>query len=217
MKIFTTQLIFGIVSGILIYAFPFLQGKYRAGDIDKASIFGWSLASYFWILLAVCIGPLHVISKGFLPNSFWKNIRRQAGVWATALIVVHLYLLWKRFYHFSLDNATHGGRWFGYIECAILHAAFLYIVLMGLTSNDFFQKKLGSSWKKIHRGIYVLFPAIALAGAFEMRRIQSALPLVLFSLVSAFLIPCLQLYARKIHRLKRAPSGNSPENPAPCE
>ena len=101
------------------------------------------------MVLAMIITPLRML----LPqNRFWlwmMNRRRHIGVAAFIYAVFHtvLYVVDMGSIRAMLDEFTALGIWTGW-------AAFFIFIPLALTSNDFAVRKLGASWKSLHRYVY---------------------------------------------------------------
>lgn len=161
-----------------------------------------SLLSFLAMTLALLIGPTHVLITRNLPGPSWKTLRRFLGTWSAIWIFIHLAMLWTQTYEFELSRATRGYVWYGWLEFTILHAVFVYIVIMGVTSNDFSQRLLGPSWKRIHNIIRFLYPAIAAAGCYELIRFEISTFLAWLCGVAGLIVPVMMLAARS--RLSRS-------------
>ena len=191
-------LVLGSVS--LIFLFPIIQGKFDLShplENTKAHVIGLAFATGFWLIAALLIGPVHVLKTGALPTAKWQRYRRHVGITVAVLITAHLIGLWNYFYNFEFNKAIKNGSVEGWVAFSLLHAANFYLILMGLTSNNFSMKLLGKLWKGFHRGIYVLYPIIALAEVFEMYRTNTnIIPMIIIG-ATGIIIPALQIAARK--------------------
>lgn len=101
------------------------------------------------MVLAMMITPLRLI----LPqNRFWlwmMKRRRHIGVAAFIYAVFHtvLYVIDMGSVRAMLDEFTALGIWTGW-------AALFIFIPLALTSNDYAVRKLGTSWKSLHRYVY---------------------------------------------------------------
>lgn len=101
------------------------------------------------MVLAMIITPLRML----LPqNRFWlwmMKRRRHIGVAAFIYAVFHtvLYVIDMGSVRAMLDEFTALGIWTGW-------AAFFIFIPLALTSNDYAVRKLGASWKSLHRYVY---------------------------------------------------------------
>lgn len=101
------------------------------------------------MILAMIISPLRML---FPKNRFWlwmMKRRRHIGVAAFIYAVFHtvLYVVDMGSLRAMLDEFTALGIWTGWL------ALFVFIPL-ALTSNDFSVRKLGTTWKTLHRYVY---------------------------------------------------------------
>ncbi len=101
-----------------------------------------------------------VIFKWKPPLAKHWHIRRYLGVAGFVFVVMHVIgvtksvFAWDFFaaYRFSLDPFTNP-LIFGAVGFYVLFA-------MAATSTDWMQRKLGRNWKRLHRFIYIGYPAI---------------------------------------------------------
>lgn len=185
-----------VVSVAVTATFPLLQEVYESDG--KAMVIGLAVSATVWMLCALLVGPIHVLKKMSLPDAKWMSIRRGLGIWTAMLLTVHLICLWKYFYNFEWEKAIAHSV----LGCVILHAAVGYVILMGVTSNNFSMKLLGPKlWKNFHRGLRILFPVIAAEGVVQLYRIQG--PVILMVIVGAagVVVPILEVMAYK--KMKR--------------
>ncbi len=101
------------------------------------------------MVLAMMITPLRML---FPTNRFWMWMmkrRRHIGVAAFIYAVFHtvLYVVDMGSVCAMLDEFTALGIWTGW-------AAFFIFIPLALTSNDYAVRKLGASWKSLHRYVY---------------------------------------------------------------
>jgi methionine sulfoxide reductase heme-binding subunit len=101
------------------------------------------------MVLAMMITPLRML---FPTNRFWMWMmkrRRHIGVAAFIYAVFHtvLYVVDMGSVRAMLDEFTALGIWTGW-------AAFFIFIPLALTSNDYAVRKLGASWKSLHRYVY---------------------------------------------------------------
>jgi len=100
------------------------------------------------LILSLGVSPLRQLLK-------WNQInklRRPLGLWASFYALVHfsIYVVldygfqWKALLANSLTNVF---IWFGFTTGLIL-------LLLSITSLNYFLKKMGENWKKLHRFVY---------------------------------------------------------------
>ena len=122
------------------------------------------------MVLAMIITPLRML----LPqNRFWLWMlkrRRHIGVAAFIYAVFHtvLYVMDMDSVRAMLDEFTVLGIWTGW-------AAFFLFIPLALTSNDYAVRKLGTSWKLLHRYVYAAALATLVHWVFVHNNIGSAL------------------------------------------
>ena len=101
------------------------------------------------MILAMVITPLRML---FPKSRFWSWMmkrRRYIGVAAFIYAVFHtvLYVVDMGSIRAMLDEFTALGIWTGWL-------AFFIFIPLALTSNDLSVRRLGSSWKMLHRFVY---------------------------------------------------------------
>lgn len=104
------------------------------------------------ILLLVTLGMTPLQKLSGWPG--WIAVRRQLGLWCFAYVVLHLvaYLVFV----LGLDWSQLGVelRKRPYIIVGAL--GFLGLLALAVTSNRYSQRRLGKTWKKLHRLTYVI-------------------------------------------------------------
>jgi sulfoxide reductase heme-binding subunit YedZ len=102
------------------------------------------------LLLTLCIAPL----RRFFPRTFWTGwllaSRRYFGVAAFSYGTLHtvVYLQKQATLQTVVDDALRVEMWTGWL------ALFIFLAL-ALTSNDASVRWLKSTWKALHRWVYV--------------------------------------------------------------
>ncbi|KAA0969856.1 protein-methionine-sulfoxide reductase heme-binding subunit MsrQ [Pseudomonas sp. ANT_H12B] len=84
----------------------------------------------------------------------WVAVRRQLGLWCFAYVVLHLSGYTAFILGFDWSQLGVELRKRPYIIVGTL--GFLCLLALALTSNRYSQRRLGSSWKKLHRLAYVV-------------------------------------------------------------
>lgn len=107
----------------------------------------WGL---YFLLLTLCITPLR-------RHFHWQKLiqlRRFLGLWSFAFISLHLfiYILFDHFFDVNSIISDIVER--PYI--AVGFAAFVIMLPLAFTSFRFLQRKMGRSWGKLHKTIYLL-------------------------------------------------------------
>ncbi|MDG2242805.1 MAG: ferric reductase-like transmembrane domain-containing protein [Rhodospirillaceae bacterium] len=122
------------------------------------------------MILAMMITPFRMM---FPKNKFWAWMlkrRRYFGVAAFVYAVFHtvLYIVDMGTVRAMLDEFTALGIWTGWL-------AFFIFIPLALTSNDYSVRALGSSWKTVHRFVYVAAIATLVHWIFVHNNIGPAL------------------------------------------
>ncbi|VVQ35810.1 Sulfoxide reductase heme-binding subunit YedZ [Pseudomonas fluorescens] len=84
----------------------------------------------------------------------WIAVRRQLGLWCFAYVVLHLSGYAAFILGFDWSQLGVELRKRPYIIVGTL--GFLCLLALAVTSNRYSQRRLGSSWKKLHRLAYVV-------------------------------------------------------------
>ncbi len=157
------HLIVLVVGGLLVYGL--LESRAEWSPMHK-----WNRAvgdaSLILIAISMIIGPLSRLfpaAKRMIP---W---RRELGIYGVILAFVHaiiilvgwmewdLYRLIGMEFHPGLNRYVMFQHGLG-LGNILGIAALIYALVLALTSNDFSQRKLGSSvWKYIQQGTYILW------------------------------------------------------------
>lgn len=129
------------------------------------------------VALAMVIGPLTRLSSA---RVFRKMLpyRRELGIYAVIAAIIHTVIIligWVQLdfarlfgfeFHPQLQEYVMVQQGFG-LGNLIGIAALLYGIVLAVTSNDFSQKRLGTSvWKYIQQGAYVLWWLVVLHTAY---------------------------------------------------
>lgn len=107
----------------------------------------WGL---YFLLLTLCVTPLR-------RHFHWHKViqlRRFLGLWSFTFIFFHLfvYILFDHF--FDINSILNDIVERQYI--AVGFAAFIIMLPLAITSFRFIQRKMGRSWGKLHKTIYLL-------------------------------------------------------------
>lgn len=126
-------------------------------------------ASLAWLIVCLSIGPLNLIRRR--PNPVSTDLRRDVGIWAAALAVVHAIIglqvhLRGRMEEYFLYGPDAPHRiplrhdLFGAANYSGLASALLLIMLLAI-SNDLSLRRLGTvRWKQLQRWNYVAMTLI---------------------------------------------------------
>lgn len=141
-------------------------------DVLSRASFATAYPAIVLLAATLLIGPWNWLRKK--PNPVSSDLRRDVGIWAGILSVVHtavgqcvhlrgrpwLYYIYGPTEHHHTFPVRHDA--FGFANHTGAISALLVIALLA-TSNDYFLRKLGTrGWKKLQRWNYAVF---ALAGA----------------------------------------------------
>ncbi len=139
----------------------FLAGSRAVPAASRVAFVTYGFALIAFVLLSVTFscGPLG--RRG--GSALWKALlarQRALGVYSFLVIASHIACLWNFKYQWSFAKATGDG--FHWIAFTLLHAAFLVLFAMFLTSNDAAVRALGPGWKRLHRLGLLAYAVIAL-------------------------------------------------------
>jgi DMSO/TMAO reductase YedYZ heme-binding membrane subunit/nitrite reductase/ring-hydroxylating ferredoxin subunit len=152
-------------------AFPVLSKLAQPRiDAQVVQMRAFGSAAFLMLTFILCIGPLARFDRRFIPLLY---NRRHFGVLMCAVALLHWNAVAGWYFAYSrtpawvatLTRDTHpleGSAFplFGVIALAIL-------VVMALTSHDFWQKVLGAgAWKSLHMLVYVAYAAVVCHVAF---------------------------------------------------
>ncbi|MGO1273284.1 MAG: protein-methionine-sulfoxide reductase heme-binding subunit MsrQ, partial [Pseudomonas helleri] len=119
-------------------------------DPGKVLVDRLGLGTLVLLLVTLCMTPMQKLTGW--PG--WIAVRRQIGLWCFAYVVLHLcaYL----FFVLGLDWSQLGVELSKrpYIIVGSLGA--LCLLARAVTSNRYSQRRMGASWKKLHRLVYVV-------------------------------------------------------------
>ena len=154
---------------------------------SKNPKFRWSMATAYVGLALIgatlALGPLNVLRRR--PNPVSSDLRRDVGIWAGVLSIVHFVVGWqvhmKHRYLYWLREVKDTGALrprtdlFGFANYTGLVATIIAAVLVAL-SNDYFLRRLGTTrWKWWQRWNYGLLALVVAHGVafqvIEKRRI----------------------------------------------
>jgi sulfoxide reductase heme-binding subunit YedZ len=129
-------------------AIDFLSGNLTINPIQAATQRLGRYALIFLVLTLACT-PLNTVF-GFKPGI---AIRRILGLYAFMFASLHLFMLVGIDYGFSLYylNIDLGKKPFIWVGLA----AFSILMALAITSFDWWKRKLGKNWKRLHRLVYI--------------------------------------------------------------
>lgn len=158
----------------------------------------WSMATAYaglaLLVATLAIGPWNVLRRR--PNPVSTDLRRDVGIWAGVLSIVHFVVGWQvhmphRYLYFLREVKGSGALvprtdLFGFANYTGLVAVLIAGLLLAL-SNDHYLRRLGTArWKRMQRWNYALVAFVVAHGvAFQVIE-ERKLPFVLaFGFLSA--------------------------------
>lgn len=121
-------------------------------DPGKVLVERLGLGTLILLLITLSMTPLQKLSGW----SGWIAVRRQLGLWCFAYGVLHLIAYAVFILGLDWSQLAVELRKRPYI---IVGAFALFgLLLLAVTSNRYSQRRLGKSWKKLHRLIYLILP-----------------------------------------------------------
>jgi sulfoxide reductase heme-binding subunit YedZ len=176
-------------------------------------LYRWSMATAYvgMALLGATLatGPLNVLRRR--PNPTSTDIRRDIGIWAGLVGIVHFLVGWqvhmKHRYLYWLREVKGTGSLtprtdlFGFGNYTGLVAVLVAALLLAL-SNDVSLRKLGSRrWKSLQRWNYAFFVLVAAHGAaYQVIEKRKAPFVVAFALLAAGSVSIQYLGYRRVRR-----------------
>ncbi|MGZ7457500.1 protein-methionine-sulfoxide reductase heme-binding subunit MsrQ [Pseudomonas sp. Ma2-10] len=125
-------------------------GDVLGPDPGKVLVDRLGLGTLVLLLITLSMTPLQKLTGW----AGWVAVRRQLGLWCFAYVVLHLsgYAAFILGFDWSQLGVELLKR--PYIIVGAL--GFLCLLALAVTSNRYSQRRLGSSWKKLHRLAYVV-------------------------------------------------------------
>lgn len=119
-------------------------------DPGKALVDRLGQGGLVLLLITLAMTPLQKVTRW----GGWVQVRRQLGLWCFTYIVLHLSAY--AVFILGLDWAQLGVELSKRPYIIVGVGAFLGLLALAITSNRYSMRKLGASWKKLHRLIYVI-------------------------------------------------------------
>ncbi|MEO4014514.1 protein-methionine-sulfoxide reductase heme-binding subunit MsrQ [Pseudomonas rossensis] len=119
-------------------------------DPGKVLVDRLGLGALVLLLITLSMTPVQKLTGW----AGWVAVRRQLGLWCFAYVVLHLSGYTAFILGFDWSQLGVELRKRPYIIVGTL--GFLCLLALALTSNRYSQRRLGSSWKKLHRLAYVV-------------------------------------------------------------
>ena len=119
-------------------------------DPGKVLVDRLGLGTLILLLITLSMTPLQRLTGW----AGWIAVRRQLGLWCFAYVVMHLsaYLV----FILGLDWSQLGVELRKRPYIIVGSIGFLGLLALSVTSNRYSQRRLGASWKKLHRLAYVI-------------------------------------------------------------
>lgn len=159
-------------------------------------------AAIVLLALSLVCTPLSVVSG-------WKRVlalRRPLGLYGFLYAVLHMLIFTALDFGLNMSLIVQEVAEKRYILAGTM--ALLLLAPLALTSTKGWQRRLGRSWKRIHRLVYLAVP-LALVHYAWAQKSDIRQPLILGALVAALLILRLPVIRRRIEARRRA-SGSAP-------
>lgn len=150
----------GVVAALALI----LTAAFQHALADLPSERAWNRA---WADASLVLFALTMVAGAVLRLLDWRllfDLRRELGIWAALLAGAHVYVVlgpWLRFDLAGLagDAAFAMGNLVGIVALA-------YTLLLAVTSNDYAQRRLGSSWTHVQRGAVTCYVLVMLHTAY---------------------------------------------------
>ncbi|OLU31165.1 sulfoxide reductase heme-binding subunit YedZ [Pseudomonas sp. PA15(2017)] len=121
-------------------------------DPGKVLLERLGLGALILLLITLSMTPLQKLSGW----SGWMAVRRQLGLWCFAYGALHLAAY--AVFILGLDWSQLGVELRKRPYIIVGAIALFGLLLLALTSNRHSQRRLGKSWKKLHRLVYLILP-----------------------------------------------------------
>jgi sulfoxide reductase heme-binding subunit YedZ len=164
-------------------------------DPGKVLVDRLGLGALVLLLITLSMTPVQKLTGW----AGWVAVRRQLGLWCFTYVVLHL--IGYTAFILGVDWSQLGVelRKRPYIIVGAL--GFLCLLALAVTSNRYSQRRLGSSWKKLHRLAYVVL-GLGLLHMLWVVRADLKEWAVYASIGALLLVLRLPPVARRIPRLK---------------
>ena len=133
---------------LAVMAWQYAQGQLSADPIREITLRTGKAALVLLVLSLVCT-PVHILFK-FRPA---LRLRRPLGLYAFLYAALHGLTFVGLDYGFDLDLILEEVSQKRFVQAGI--AALLLLVPLAITSTRGWMRRLGKSWKRLHRLVYV--------------------------------------------------------------
>jgi len=147
-----------------------------------------------FMIIAMAATPLRMLFKGWQFPSWLIRRRRYFGVAAFGYALLHFvfFLMREGDIAYIFTDIEHMWMWTGWL-------AFLILVPLGLTSNDWSIRKLGSAWKRLQQLVYAA--ALFVLAHWVLHKYNFTPPLLWFVPLAA-----LEAYRLRLNYLRTHPA-----------
>ncbi len=131
----------------LVYAF--ISNRLTINPIQELEQILGRIAIY-WLVATLAVTPLYTLTG-------WQDLpnrRRAIGIYAFLYICLHLIVFFGLDYAFNLAQIWNLVVGKVYLLVGVL--AMLLLVPLAITSFDYFKRKMGRNWKRLH---WLIYPA----------------------------------------------------------
>lgn len=161
-----------LIAVVAIYITAFLRLGAAEADVSRPvdgailRMRAFGTAAFFMLSAILCIGPLARLDQRFLPLLY---NRRHFGVLTAVVAWTHATYVYGWYFNFIrtsrlealLSSNTSFGQILGFPIEALGIFAFAILLLLAVTSHDFWLSFLGAPlWKRLHLLIYVAYGAL---------------------------------------------------------
>lgn len=158
-----------------------VYGVFASNIRAETEIYG--VLAAFCLYLTLLSSPLKAVFPGFKFLIIYHKARKALGISSFFFALMHASLI-----YFGVIGGISGlllqsrpvffGMFFGFMSLSILTA-------LAITSIQYFHKKLGANWKRLHRMVYVaavfsvLYACLAYANLFKVQKLSAVIWLFL--------------------------------------
>jgi sulfoxide reductase heme-binding subunit YedZ len=132
---------------LLVGLWDFWQNNLGANPIQEITHRSGKTA-IFLLILSLSVSPIRQLLKWAQIN----KLRRPLGLWSAFYAGVHFFIYLVLDYGFELEAMLDNSLTNKFILLGVTTG--LILLTLSITSLDFFLKKMGKNWKKLHRFVY---------------------------------------------------------------
>lgn len=130
-------------------AYAYITDRLTVNPIQELEQILGRIAIY-WLVATLAVTPLHTLTG-------WRDLpnrRRAIGLYAFLYTCLHLTIFFGLDYAFNLDQIWSLVTGKVYLLIGVL--AVLLLIPLAITSFDYFKRKMGRNWKRLH---WLMYPA----------------------------------------------------------